>query len=210
MSTLQVTVPGGPRESHPQGQDLFKQAILLSPAVLIGGHVNGVGERICLSGKFDLASPIPVDYGGKHLDLNAATYNVQCELDRMGRPTDVKQALEIYVDRPGEHGHPNLSITLRSSQEGSKYEAEFAPEGATRIRLLPSDMSQPSIASAQSRMPDMLKAIAGSFTITNPLQWSTDQEGKVSGMLSGKGTNLTRFLPELKDELRYLELPKLQ
>jgi hypothetical protein len=190
--------------------DLFKQPILLSPAVLIGGLVEGIGERLSLSGKFDLAKSIPVDYGGKHLDLNAATYNVQCELDRMGRPTDVKQELSLYVDNPKEHGHPNLKITLSSGPEDSKFDAEYAPEGATRIRILPGEMSQQSIVSAQSMMLDMAKAIAGSLTLTDKKQWSAGQDVKVTGMLSAKGTNLIRFLPELKDELKYLELADVQ
>jgi hypothetical protein len=205
MIIFQVTVAGRQTRPSQPAEGMFKQPILLYPAVLTE-YGTKAEERISLAGKFELANPIPVDHGGKRIGLNTATYNVHCKLDKMGRPTDVRQELSLYADNPKEQGRPNLKITLKSSQEGSKFDAEYAPEGTVNMRLVGGDMTQPSIAGVQSRMPDMAKAIADSLKLKEMPQWAAGQEAKVTGLLSAKGTNLTRLIPELKDELRYIEL----
>lgn len=224
MIVFQITVDGRRRQPPKPVSEVFKEDILLSPAIEVP-IIKLKSERICLFGRFDLANPIHVTYtSGKeddpaqrkwNVDLVEGTYNVHCTL-RAGRPVGITQELSLSTCEPRKEGldYPRMTLSLRGSKRGSKYDvrygAEFTSSGPHGWRLTDNELNTPTFKRVLGEMDDLVELAGGSFSLKPKGDWPAGQEQKVGDWLSRHGTTPRRFVADLKAELRHIELPGLR
>jgi hypothetical protein len=198
----------GPHESL-KARQVFREDVRLSAGVSRAVHRRTTEQRLSLFGMVELAEPIQVDFEGKHLEVKWARYNVGAGC-RGGKPVAVVQNLTLSTHKPfGEGGGgPELKVTLQSSRKkGSEYSVEFNSGGASGRMLMPNELADESIQRVLQQMPGLMKLVVESFTLRDQGEWPTHEPEKVADWLAKKNVTMPRFLTDLKEKLRHIELP---